>query len=81
MEFYEDMVEFSVSGDCIMFIVEGENAIDRLNRLVGHYDPARAEEGTIRKLFGRSPMENIIHSSLDRDAYKEESTRFFPRCE
>lgn len=77
MEFYEDMVDFSISGDCVVFIVEGEDAINRLSRLVGHYDPAKAEKETIRRLFGTSPMENIIHSASDRAAYKKEKSLFF----
>jgi len=77
MKFYEDMVYFSVSGDCVAFIVEGEDAINRLSDLAGHYDPTIAEEGTIRRLFGTSAMENIIHSASDTEAYKKEKSRFF----
>ena len=77
MEFYDDMVEFSISGDCVVFIAEGSNAIDRLTNLVGHYDPARAEEGTIRRLFGTSVMENVIHSASDDTTYQKEKSLFF----
>lgn len=79
MEFYDDMVEFSTSGDCVVFIVEGNNAIDRLTNLVGHYDPARAEEGTIRRLFGTSAMENVIHSASNADMYRKEKSLFFDK--
>lgn len=77
MDFYEDMVDFSTLGDCVVFIVEGEDAINRLTNLVGHYDPAKAEEGTVRRLFGTSPMKNIIHSSSDTEAYEKEKALFF----
>lgn len=77
MDFYKDLVDFSVSGDCIVFIVEGENALNRLTDLVGCYDPINAKEGTIRMLFGTSAMENIIHSSSDTDAYEKEKSLFF----
>lgn len=77
MDFYEDMVEFSTSGDSLVFLVEGDNALDRLSALVGHYDPIQAEERTIRRLFGTSAMENIIHSSLDQETYEEEKALFF----
>lgn len=77
MEFYDDMVEFSTSGDCIVFIVEGNDALQRLTHLVGHHDPAKAEEGTIRRSFGTSAMENIIHSVSDTNAYDKEKSLFF----
>ena len=77
MGFYEDMVRFSTSGDSIVFIVQGENAIQRLTALVGHYDPTQAVEGTIRRLFGTSAMENVIHSSSDKEAYQKEKSLFF----
>jgi len=76
-DFYEDMVEFSISGDCIVFIVEGENAINRLKDIVGHYEPSMAKERTIRHLFGTSARENIIHSSEDEETYKREKALFF----
>lgn len=78
MEFYEEMVAFSISGDSIVFIVRGDDAIQKLTALVGHYDPTRAAEGTIRRLFGTSAMENIIHSSSDSEAYRIERSLFFP---
>jgi nucleoside-diphosphate kinase len=77
MEFYEDMVEFSTSGDSIVFIVQGKDAIRRLTALVGHYIPAKAKKGTVRQLFGTSAMENIIHSSSDTKTYRGEKSLFF----
>ncbi len=77
MGFYEEMVAFSSSSDCIVFIAEGENAIGRLSALLGHYDPTQAEEATIRFRFGTSLMENIAHSSSDTEAYQKESSLFF----
>lgn len=77
MAFHEEMVVFSTSNDCMVFIVEGEDAIGRLSALVGHYDPRLAEAGTIRHRFGISLMENIIHSSFDAEMYQRESSMFF----
>lgn len=76
-DFYEEMLEFSLSGDSTVFIVEGEDAIVRLNNLVGHYDPAIAKEGTIRKRFATSLMENLVHSSINEEVFWEETTLFF----
>ena len=78
-DFYEEMVRFSTSGDSIVFIVEGEGAIDRLTKLVGHYDPMKAEKGTIRQLLGASAMENIIHSTSDAKTHEREMAIFFSK--
>ena len=44
-DFYEEMVEFSLSGDSIVFIVEGgKDAIDLLSDLVGHHNPVIAKK-------------------------------------
>ena len=75
--FYKDMVRFLTSGKCIVFLVEGEDAINRLNVLVGHYDPLKAGKGTIRGPFGCSAMENVIHSSLNEEAFQREANLFF----
>jgi len=75
--FYEDMVKFFLSEDCIIFIVEGENAILRLNELVGYFEPALADSGTIRNIYGISAMENIIHSTLNEETYLKELFLFF----
>lgn len=75
--FYEEMLEFSLSGDSIVFIVEGDNAIDRLSDLVGHHDPVIAKDSTIRKRFATSLTENIIHSVLNLETFWGEVTLFF----
>lgn len=76
-DFYEEMVEFSLSDDSIVFIVEGDNAIDRLSNLVGHHDPVIAKDGTIRQRFAVSLTENIIHSTLNSETFWEEVALFF----
>lgn len=75
--YWQEMVEFSLSEDSIVFIVKGENATARLKDLVGHYDPQIAKEGTIRRRFGISKMEDIIHSADDETAFWEQTELFF----
>ena len=77
-DFYNDLLEFSLSGDCIVFIAKGDDAITKLNDLVGHYDPARAEKGTIRHRFGTSLMENVIHSTSTEETFWKEVFLFYP---
>lgn len=71
------MVEFMTSSESIVFVVEGVSAIERLNDLVGKYDPALAEKHTIRYKYGTNKMENIIHSSLNKEEYIKEYNLFF----
>ncbi len=79
--FYEEFLKFSLSGDCIVFIVKGNNAIVKLSNLVGHWDPKRAEKHTIRHRYGTSAMENVIHSSATKETFWREISLFFTRPE
>jgi len=79
--FYEDLLEFSMSGDSLVFIARGEDAISRLTDLVGHYEPDLAGKETIRRRFGKSAMENVIHSTANEETFWAESLLFFSRPE
>ncbi|HKB43524.1 MAG TPA: nucleoside-diphosphate kinase [Chitinophagaceae bacterium] len=61
--FYNELVEFMSKGPIIAAILEKENAVNDFRKLIGATDPAKAEEGTIRKLYAASVGENAIHGS------------------
>jgi nucleoside-diphosphate kinase len=61
--FYHDLCEFMSSGPLFLMVLEKENAIADLRRLMGATNPANADEGTIRKKFAASIQENAIHGS------------------
>ena len=61
--FFEGLCEFMSSGPLVLMVLEKENAIDDLRKLMGATNPANAEEGTIRKKFASSISENAIHGS------------------
>jgi len=65
--FFGELVEFMSSGPIIAAILEKENAVEDFRKLIGATDPAKADEGTIRKLYAASVGENAIHGS-DSDA-------------
>lgn len=65
--FYGELVEFMSSGPIVAAILEKENAVEAFRKLIGATDPAKAEEGTIRKLYASSVGENAVHGS-DSDA-------------
>jgi nucleoside-diphosphate kinase len=61
--FFHDLCEFMSSGPIFLMVLEKDNAIADLRKLMGATNPANAEEGTIRKKFAGSIQENAIHGS------------------
>ena len=61
--FYSDLVAFMTSGPVVVQVLRGENAIARYRDVMGATNPANAEDGTIRKLFGESVEANSVHGS------------------
>lgn len=75
--FYGELVEFMSSGVIIAAILEKENAVADFRKLIGATDPAKADEGTIRKLYASSVGENAVHGSdSDENAHIEGSFFF-----
>jgi nucleoside-diphosphate kinase len=65
--FFGDLTTFMSSGPLVLMVLEKENAIADLRKLMGATNPANAEEGTIRKKFAGSIQENAIHGSDAED--------------
>jgi nucleoside-diphosphate kinase len=65
--FFNDLCEFMSSGPLFLMVLEKENAIADLRKLMGATNPANAEEGTIRKKYASSIQENAIHGSDGED--------------
>jgi nucleoside-diphosphate kinase len=75
--FFGELVEFMASGPIFPMVLEKENAIADLRTLMGATDPAKADEGTIRKMFASSIGENAIHGSDAEDTAAFEIGYFF----
>ena len=75
--FYNDLCEYLSSGPLVAMIIEKENAIKSNRDLMGATDPSKAEEGTIRKLFGKSIDKNSVHGSDSVENAKIEIDFFF----
>ncbi len=75
--FYRELVEFMTSGPIVVAILKKENAVEEYRRLIGNTDPAKAEEGTIRKEFATSITKNAVHGSDSDENAKIESSFFF----
>jgi len=74
--FYDTLVDFMISGPIVVAILEKENAVEDYRKLIGSTDPAKAEEGTIRKRFAVSLQQNAVHGS-DSDENAEQEAKFF----
>ena len=61
--FYDQLCNYLSSGPIEVMILEGDNAILKNRELMGATDPKKAEEGTIRKLYGVSIDKNSVHGS------------------
>jgi nucleoside-diphosphate kinase len=61
--FFNGLCEFMSSGPLFLMVLEKENAIADLRKLMGATNPANAEEGTIRRKYAASIQENAIHGS------------------
>jgi nucleoside-diphosphate kinase len=78
--FFGELVDFMTSGPVLLMALRGENAITRNREIMGATDPAKAAEGTIRKLFGDSMGENAVHGS-DSAASAERELKIFFKSE
>ncbi|MDD9911840.1 MAG: nucleoside-diphosphate kinase [Alphaproteobacteria bacterium] len=78
--FFGELVDFMISGPCVVQVLEGEDAIARNRELMGATNPNNAEEGTIRYDFAR-PVDdlsaNAVHGSDSEESAQREIGFFF----
>jgi len=79
--FYGELVEYMSSGPIIAAILEKNNAVTDFRTLIGATDPAKAAEGTIRKLYAANVAENAVHGSDSDENAKIEGDFFFSGLE
>ena len=77
--FYDDLCNYLASGPIFVMILEGEGAVALNRKLMGATDPKKAEEKTIRKLYGISIDKNSIHGSDSVENAQKEINFFFKR--
>ena len=75
--FYNDLCNYLSSGPIIVMVLEGENAVLNNRKLMGATDPKKAEEGTLRKMYGLSIDKNSVHGSDSVENAKIEIDFFF----
>lgn len=79
--FYDSLVEFMSSGPVFVMILRHDNAVEEFRKLIGATDPAKAEPGTIRKIYAVSVQMNAIHGSDSDENAERESDFFFSATE
>ncbi len=76
-QFFDSLTDFMTSGRVVPLCLEAENAVERLRTLMGATDPAKADDGTLRKAFATSIERNAIHGSDSPENARIELVFFF----
>ncbi len=79
--FYESLTDFMSEGPIVVMVLEGEDAISRVRKIMGATNPAQAEEGTIRKDFAENIERNAVHGSDSPQSAAYEIPYFFSALE
>ena len=64
-------------GPVVVAALEREEAVQHWRQVIGATDPAKAEAGTIRKLYGENVGENAVHGSDSEQNGRLECGYFF----
>lgn len=75
--FFADLVEFMTSGPVVVQVLESDRAIERNREVMGATDPAKAADGTLRKLYATSIQNNAVHGSDAPETARTEIAYFF----
>jgi nucleoside-diphosphate kinase len=79
--FFRSLITFMTEGPVVMAVLESDDAIQKLRKVMGATDPAKADAGTIRKQFATNIERNAIHGSDGPDTAAFEISYFFNHLE
>lgn len=79
--FYGELKSYMTSGPIVPLALEKENAVEDFRKLIGATDPKKADEGTIRALYGTGIEANAIHGSDSDENAEKEIAFFFSKSE
>lgn len=79
--FFAGLTDFMSSGPCVVLVLEKAGAVKAWRDLMGATDPAKADDGTLRKEFGMSVGENAVHGSDSDENAAIEISYFFSQTE
>jgi len=75
--FFKDLINYITSGTVICMVIEEDEAVSVMRKMIGATDPKEALPGTIRGDYALSKSENVIHASDSEDKAKREISIFF----
>jgi len=76
--FFDELCTFMSRGPVVLLALERDNAVAHLRTVIGATDPAKADAGTVRKLYGSNVGENAVHGSDSDENGRIECGYFFP---
>ena len=79
--FFKDLIDYITSTPIIAMVFEGDEAVEKIRKIMGTTDPAKAERGTIRNDFGLDIQNNAVHGSDSPDTAEKEIKLFFANDE
>lgn len=79
--FFAELVAFMTRGPVVVAALERKDAVAHYRRVIGATDPAKAEAGTVRKLYGSNVGENAVHGSDSLENGQREVAYFFAESE
>ena len=77
--FFPELEQFITSGPVVAGVLEGNNAVDVVRRMIGVTKSFEAASGTIRGDFGLGYTDNVIHASDSAESFARESQILFPK--
>lgn len=76
-DFYNDLINFLISGPVVLIVVEGTGCIKTLRNMAGSTSPIESNPGTIRGDFSIDILKNIVHTSDSIETSEKEIKNFF----
>ncbi|BEG57770.1 Nucleoside diphosphate kinase Ndk [Helicobacter sp. NHP21005] len=77
--FFNDLIAFMTSGEVVVMVLEGHNAVEKNRKLMGATDPKAAKAGTIRADFAENIDANVVHGSDSEENAQREIAFFFSK--
>ncbi len=75
--FFKDLVDYITSGPVLALVIEGEECVSLIRKMVGSTNPKESEPGTIRGDYAIDTGRNVIHASDSLKSAKREISLFF----
>jgi nucleoside-diphosphate kinase len=76
--FFGELVTFMTRGPVVLLALSADDAVQKLRTVIGATDPAKAADGTVRKLYGDNVGENAVHGSDSEENGRIECGYYFP---